>query len=121
MAFVVWWNPAPGSGRQRSARAVSRTGLSRDEGFWYRILAERLAQDRQFRRLVVEDAGGGLGEIAVANSETAPRFEEIQEDAGDYLRLPFLRQVAALRDRVGDELLAISPQTFGMSNILPTA
>src|SRR5262249_2612573 len=37
-----------------------------EEGLGRRVLAERLAQDRQVRRLVAEDCGGGLGEVAVA-------------------------------------------------------
>src|SRR6516225_3942349 len=55
------------SGRVLSAELVADK-VSGDEGLGHRVLAERLAQDRPMHRLVAEDAGDGLGEVAVAEN-----------------------------------------------------
>ena len=60
--------------------------------------------------------------IAYAARRPFQSLEKVHEEARDHLRLLRLWQVAALQDRMGDEVaLAISPQTAGMSTILPTA
>ena len=42
--------------------------VSGDERLGHRVLAERLAKDRPVHRLVAEDTGDGLGEVAVAEN-----------------------------------------------------
>src|SRR6516162_937923 len=54
------------SGRVLSELVADK--VSGDEGLRHRVLAKRLAKDRPMHRLVAEDAGDGLGEVAVAEN-----------------------------------------------------
>src|SRR5262249_7249042 len=57
--------PVPGASRVPSPGASTKR-LLRHEGFGSRGLAEHLAPRRQVHRLIAEDAGGGLGEVAIS-------------------------------------------------------